>query len=333
MYMNDRKAKQKQADKLALEISTRCWEKKGLRDELYIQLCRQTTGNQRPESLQRGWELFTIGLAFFPPSVKFRMYLEGYLWRHVEPETDRMGVPVHKFAQYCHKRVERMAITGGKKGIKKPTLEEVVLAKEAPFNPSMFGGTLEDILEAQEAKVPGQVLPWVITTLTNTVLKLNGLQTEGIFRVPGDIDEVNSLRMQIDKGIPPPGSLKDPHVPASLLKLWFRELEDPLIPENYYDECISNAERRGNALSLVDSLPEKNKLIVLYVVRFLQNFILPETVERTKMGLDNLSMVWAPNFLRCPSEDHTLIFQNAKREMMFLRILLKHLDTSEVANF
>ena len=38
-------------------------------------------------------------------------------------------VPVHKFAQYCHKRVERMAITGGKKGIKKPTLEEVVLAK------------------------------------------------------------------------------------------------------------------------------------------------------------------------------------------------------------
>ena len=44
------------------------------------------------ESLQRGWELFTIGLAFFPPSMKFRMYLEGYLWRHVEPDSDRHGV-------------------------------------------------------------------------------------------------------------------------------------------------------------------------------------------------------------------------------------------------
>ena len=38
-------------------------------------------------------------------------------------------VPVHKFAQYCHKRVERMAVTGGKKGVKKPTLEEVIVAK------------------------------------------------------------------------------------------------------------------------------------------------------------------------------------------------------------
>ena len=28
-------------------------------------------------------------------------------------------------------------------------------------------------------------------------------------------------------------SIRDPHVPASLLKLWFRELEEPLIPEDY----------------------------------------------------------------------------------------------------
>ena len=53
------------------------------------------------------------------------------------------------------------------------------------------------------------------------------------FRVPGDIDEVNALKLHIDKGNPPPSTLTDPNVPASLLKLWFRELEDPLIPENY----------------------------------------------------------------------------------------------------
>lgn len=51
--------------------------------------------------------------------------------------------------------------------------------------------------------------------------------------VPGDIDEVNALKLHVDKWRDPPVSLTDPHVPASLLKLWFRELEDPLIPENY----------------------------------------------------------------------------------------------------
>lgn len=64
----------------------------------------------------------------------------------------------------------------------------------------------------------------------------------------------------------------------------------------------------------------------------LQNFTPPEVVDRTKMGVENISMVWAPNFLRCPSDDHTLIFQNARREMSFLRTLLKHLNTDSVAH-
>lgn len=45
------------------------------------------------------------------------------------------------------------------------------------------------------------------------------------------------------------------------------------------------------------------------------------------MGLENIAMVWAPNFLRCPSEDHTLIFENTRKEMAFLRLLLKYLET------
>lgn len=45
-FMGDRKSKQKNSDMIALDITTRCWETKGLRDEVYIQLCRQTTGNK-----------------------------------------------------------------------------------------------------------------------------------------------------------------------------------------------------------------------------------------------------------------------------------------------
>ena len=38
----------KDVNMIALEITTMAWEKKGLRDELFIQLCRQTSSNSNP---------------------------------------------------------------------------------------------------------------------------------------------------------------------------------------------------------------------------------------------------------------------------------------------
>ena len=38
-------------------------------------------------------------------------------------------VPVHVYAEYCHKRVEKMTMMGAKKGLKKPSLDEIQHAK------------------------------------------------------------------------------------------------------------------------------------------------------------------------------------------------------------
>ena len=46
MYMGDRKSKASQPD-IALEITTKGWSLPTLRDEIYIQLCRQTTENKK----------------------------------------------------------------------------------------------------------------------------------------------------------------------------------------------------------------------------------------------------------------------------------------------
>ncbi len=40
-----------------------------------------------------------------------------------------LQVPIEVYAQYCHKRVEKMTQTGAKKGVKKPSIEEVMHAK------------------------------------------------------------------------------------------------------------------------------------------------------------------------------------------------------------
>ena len=65
----------------------------GLRDEIFIQLCRQTTTNPKPRSMERGFELMAMCLSFFPPTSKLYSYLEGYIFRHVDL-TDVKGTVV-----------------------------------------------------------------------------------------------------------------------------------------------------------------------------------------------------------------------------------------------
>ncbi|KAJ8404647.1 hypothetical protein AAFF_G00335100 [Aldrovandia affinis] len=92
-YMGDRPIRLDRRH-VALLIVTKCWVMPGLRDELYVQLVRQTTDNFCPCSLGSGWELMAICLAFFSPSPKFRRYLDGYIQRHLE-----LG-HAHKFTHY-----------------------------------------------------------------------------------------------------------------------------------------------------------------------------------------------------------------------------------------
>ncbi|XP_076860573.1 rho GTPase-activating protein 39 isoform X2 [Brachyhypopomus gauderio] len=355
-YMGDRPSRLDRRH-TALLIVTKCWGMQGLRDELYVQLVRQTTGNSSPRSLAAGWELMAVSLAFFAPSPKFCCYLEGYIQRHMDPASDKKltqfildqqdfkkknsksrkkrkqnteeedGLPISTYAKYCYRKLQKVAVTGGKKGLCKPTLEEVDHSRRAIITPSLFGSSLEEVMERQSELFPDRKLPWVQVQLSQYVLALGGAQTEGIFRVPGDIDEVNALKLQVDQWRIPE-NLSDPNVPASLMKLWYRELEDPLIPMGFYKQCVSNCDDPVAAISVVQSLPDLNRLVLCYFIHFLQVFAQPSNVSVTKMDVNNLAMVMAPNCLRCQSDDPRVIFENTRKEMAFLRMLIVHLDTS-----
>uniref|UniRef100_A0AAZ3QAG4 Rho GTPase-activating protein 39 n=1 Tax=Oncorhynchus tshawytscha TaxID=74940 RepID=A0AAZ3QAG4_ONCTS len=355
-YMGDRPSRLDRRH-AALLIVTKCWGMQGLRDELYVQLVRQTTGNTSPRSLAAGWELMAVSLAFFAPSPKFRCYLEGYIQRHTDPSsdkklaqfildqqdmklkknsksrkkrkqnTDEEGLPISTYAKFCYRKLQKVAITGGKKGLRKPTLEEIDHSRRAIVTPSLFGSSLDEVMERQSELFPDRKLPWVQVQLSQYVLALGGAQTEGIFRVPGDIDEVNALKLQVDQWRIPE-NLSDPNVPASLMKLWYRELEEPLIPMAFYKQCVSNYDDPVAAITVVQCLPELNRLVLCYFIHFLQVFAQPANVSVTKMDVNNLAMVMAPNCLRCQSDDPRIIFENTRKEMSFLRMLIVHLDTS-----
>lgn len=50
-------------------------------------------------------------------------------------------------------------------------------------------------MQVQAEKKPELEIPWVVLALVNAILTNKGSQTEGIFRVPGDIDAVNMLKV------------------------------------------------------------------------------------------------------------------------------------------
>ncbi|GFR02081.1 rho GTPase-activating protein 39 [Trichonephila clavata] len=326
-YMLDHKAKNGQTyEAVVLDIATRGWSKPALRDELYIQICRQTTENPKRESLVLGWELMAVCLTFFPPSIKFQPYLEGYIKKHQSSSLDPPDLKISQYALVCGKRLEQISHKGAARSLRKPTVEEIEQSRVQIFRPSMFGNSLEEVMALQKKRYPNYRLPWIQTTLSETVLRLNGAQTEGIFRVPGDIDEINSMKMKIDQW--ELIECDDPHVPASLLKQWYRELFEPLIPADYYEECITYCNDADAAVQIVKNLPELNRLVFSYLIRFLQVFSAEENCAVTKMDAKNLAMVMAPNCLRCTSEDPSVIFENTRKEMAFIQTLIQHLNTS-----
>ena len=57
-------------------------------------------------------------------------------------------------------------------------------------------------------------------------------------------------------------------------------------------------------------------------------FAAEENALVTKMDVNNLAMVMAPNCLRCQSHEPHIIFENTRKEMGFIRTLIQNLDTS-----
>ncbi|KAL5484811.1 hypothetical protein ACEPAI_7453 [Sanghuangporus weigelae] len=295
-----------------------------LRDEIYCQLVKQLTGNSNPESLFRGWQFMCVLLVSFPPSKNFESYLRSFIQQNTTQPEGRVDV----MAKYCLQRLFIISKKGPRG--KPPTIAEIETASDAAFNPSTFGESLDAIIRLQERTYPHLQVPIILPFLADGILALGGLKSEGIFRIPGDGDSVGELKIRIERGYYNLEGIDDPHVPASLLKLWLRELADPLVPTELYNDCVACSKDPEACVAMVPRLPTIQRRVVLFVISFLQLFLDDKVQATTKMTSANLALVMAPNLLRCESESMTVVFTNAPYEQMFVHNLLLHLKCNRV---
>jgi hypothetical protein len=288
-----------------------------LRDEIYVQLCKQTNDNPNPQSLTKGWELFVMCAYSFPPTKDF----EDWLRQYIEANQKQQGT-VPLYASYTLRLLNRTVRLFATMRSKMPSEKELQVQREAPFNPSPFGATLLECMDLQANKAPDAKLPYMLTLLAEGVLNGGGFTTEGIFRVPADPTNALKLKVSLEGGAYDL-VCKDVHAIGSVLKLWLRELAEPLVPDDLYDESIKSADNAGKCVKLVQTrLPPLERACLLYLCNFLRT--MAQHQEKTKMNDANLAMVFAPNVLRCPSVNPQTIYENTKHEVSFLLALIRN---------
>lgn len=102
------------------------------------------------------------------------------------------------------------------------------------------------------------------------------------------------------------GVEKNPHNVSGILKLYLRELADPLIPFDFYGdfmsaETCSNADaKKGYTRHLVRELPKLNRVTLKYLIQFLRK--VDAHKGENNMAIHNLATVFGPNLVRTKNE-------------------------------
>uniref|UniRef100_A0A7N9AMD0 Rho GTPase-activating protein 17 n=1 Tax=Mastacembelus armatus TaxID=205130 RepID=A0A7N9AMD0_9TELE len=133
-----------------------------------------------------------------------------------------------------------------------------------------------------------------------------GMKEEGLFRIAAGASKLKKLKAALDCSTSQLEEFySDPHAVAGALKSYLRELPEPLMTYQLYDEWIQasrqDPDKRLQALWLVcDQLPKNNKTNLRYLVKFLAK--LAQESDVNKMTPSNIAIVLGPNLLWAKTE-------------------------------
>jgi hypothetical protein len=169
----------------------------------------------------------------------------------------------------------------------------------------VFGNDLGTLLR-KEDRLSG--VPVVVEMLVSILVESH-LDVEGIFRLAGSIPEVQELKRRFDIGwteeLHATLLKANPHTLTSLLKIYFREMPEPLLTFDKYEPFMALATSADTmklealmekVRDLVEELPLTHQTLFQYLFHFL--FKVTEHSSKNLMNSRNLALMFAPNILR-----------------------------------
>uniref|UniRef100_A0A669BYW7 Rho GTPase activating protein 44 n=1 Tax=Oreochromis niloticus TaxID=8128 RepID=A0A669BYW7_ORENI len=175
-------------------------------------------------------------------------------------------------------------------------LPQIKAHQEAWVEKPSFGKSLEEHLS-----ISGREIAFPIEACVTMLLEC-GMQEEGLFRVAPSASKLKKLKASLDCGVLDVQEYSsDPHAIAGALKSYLRELPDPLMTTELYDEWIQasniqDMDKRLQALmATCEKLPTDNLNNFRYLIKFLAK--LSEYQDANKMTPGNMAIVLGPNLL------------------------------------
>uniref|UniRef100_A0A8C9VDK6 BCR activator of RhoGEF and GTPase n=1 Tax=Scleropages formosus TaxID=113540 RepID=A0A8C9VDK6_SCLFO len=174
----------------------------------------------------------------------------------------------------------------------------------------VFGVKISAVTKRERSKVP-----YIVRQCLEEIER-RGMEEVGIYRVSGVATDIQALKAAFDannKDVSVMMSEMDVNAIAGTLKLYFRELPEPLFTDELYSNfavavALSDSVAKESCmLNLLLSLPEPNLVTFLFLLDHLKRVAEKESVN--KMSLHNLATVFGPTLLR-PSEKDSKIPTN-----------------------
>ncbi|XP_075055475.1 rho GTPase-activating protein 9 isoform X2 [Mixophyes fleayi] len=206
--------------------------------------------------------------------------------------------------------------------MKRPPLQ--TLQEKGLIKDQVFGCRLDALCHREHSTVPKFV------RLCTEAVDEKGLDVDGIYRVNGNLSIIQKLRFIVDREEKldlNSSEWEDIHVITGALKMFFRELPEPLIPFSMFDEFVSAvqipdvAERVQTMKELVENLPEPNHDTLKYITCHLNR--VKEHCEMNRMTTQNVGIVFGPTLMRPEKEQ----FANIAANMVYQNQVVEHFLT------
>ncbi|XP_047290272.1 rho GTPase-activating protein 17 isoform X10 [Homo sapiens] len=164
-----------------------------------------------------------------------------------------------------------------------------------------FGTPLEEHLKRSGREIALPIEACVMLLLET------GMKEEGLFRIGAGASKLKKLKAALDCSTSHLDEFySDPHAVAGALKSYLRELPEPLMTFNLYEEWTQVASVQDQDKKLQDlwrtcqKLPPQNFVNFRYLIKFLAK--LAQTSDVNKMTPSNIAIVLGPNLLWARNE-------------------------------
>nr|XP_040058577.1 rho GTPase-activating protein 9 isoform X6 [Gasterosteus aculeatus aculeatus] len=221
--------------------------------------------------------------------------------------------------------------------LKRPPLQ--ALQEKGLIKDQVFGCRLEMLCEREKSTVPRFV------RLCTDAVEKRGLDADGIYRVSGNLAVIQKLRFLVDheRAVTTDGRYmfpaefvqeeklnldqsewEDIHVVTGALKLFFRELPEPLVPFGFFTDIVETVkmtdhmDRVDRLKCLVLNMPPPNHDTLQFMCCHLKRVL--ERSGTNRMTTQNIGIVFGPTLMR-PERDNgnmavNMVYQNQAVELI-----------------